>query len=565
MTLVERLLAACAGLCLVGLMGVVVVDVLLCNLFNAPLSWGSEMTELSMGAMAFAAFPLLAWRMQHVTVELLPVVPGSVTARLITIVVALATAAVFAVMAWQFEAFARRTGRSGKILAQRGPRWTWVWWAVFRFAVLTAALIALLGAVGLVLLRMPVGIALAVVGALGLYLNMGEVAARTTLGLSAQKSTMGYSQSVLPLFVLMGNLVAGAGISGHLFRTAQLFLTWRRGSLAMATIVACGACGAICGSSVATSATMARVAMPSMREYGYDDRLSSATLAAGGTPGILIPPSVVMIIYAVAKQSHICKLFAGGILPGVIGVLFYIAAIKWVVWRNRAAAPAAKAASWAEELASLRSIWPVIVLFGAVMGDIYTRFFTAIAAAGIGAFGALVFAVLGRPMSARQIWAVFVDTALVSATMFAILFGASVFVEFINLTGVHTHIRDLVTGAGIPPVVVIFIMVAICIVPGCFLETISMILITVPIFFPIVMALGYDPIWFGLLVVISAEIGLITPPIGINLFVIQSMTPGLRIQSLFAGVIPFVTVDILRITLIVLVSGIVVWLPNLLF
>lgn len=430
---------------------------------------------------------------------------------------------------------------------------------------MTAALVAFIGALALVLLRMPVGIALALVGAAGLYLSMGEVAARTILGMSAQNSTMSYSLSVLPLFVLMGNLVAGAGISGHLFRMAQLFLARRRGGLAMATIVACGAFGAICGSSVATSATMARVAMPSMREYGYDDRLSSATLAAGGTLGILIPPSVVMIIYAVATQSHIGMLFAGGIIPGFLGVLFYIAAIKWVVWRNPAAAPPANAASWPEKLSSLRSIWPVVVLFGTVMGGIYTGFFTATEAAGIGAVGALIFAVMGRRMSAGQIWAIFIDTALVSATMFAILFGASVFVEFINLTGVHTHIRHMVTGAGIPPVVVIFIMVAIYIVLGCFLETISMILITVPIFFPIAVALGYDPTWFGLLVVISAEIGLITPPIGINLFVIQSTTPGLQIQSLFVGVIPFIVVDILRITLIVLVPGIVLWLPHLLF
>lgn len=431
--------------------------------------------------------------------------------------------------------------------------------------IVTSALIAFAVVLVLIFLRIPVAIALAIVGAGGLWLEMGQVPAMTLVGMSAQASTMVYSISVLPLFLLMGNLIAEAGVSTRLFHAAQLFLGRRRGGLAMATVVACGGFGAICGSSVATAATMARVALPPMRQLGYDDRLSTAVLAAGGTLGILIPPSIIMIIYAVATQSHIGMLFAGAIIPGVIGVLGYIAAVKWFVWRYPAAAPPAAGASWSERFAALYRIWPVIALFGIVMGGIYSGLFTATESAGIGAVGALIFAIASRNMSLRRIWKVIVQTAITSTALLAILFGAFVFVEFINLTGVHREIEALVSAAGIPPLGVIFIMVLIYILLGCFLETISMMLITIPIFFPIVIGMGYDPVWFGLLVVIVAEIGLITPPIGINLFVIHSMAPGVRIQSIFAGVVPFIVVDLIRVTLIVLFPAIVLWLPGLLF
>lgn len=430
---------------------------------------------------------------------------------------------------------------------------------------MTAAIIAFACILVLIFIRIPVAIALAVVGAVGLYLQTGIIPARTLMGMSAQNSTMAYSVSVLPLFVLMGNLVAESGISGKLFKAAQLFLGGRRGGLAMATIVACGGFGAICGSSVATAATMSRVALPSMKAFGYDNRLSTATLAAGGTLGILIPPSVVMIIYAVATQSHIGMLFAAGIIPGVLGVLGYILAIRWVVWRNPGAAPPAQSEPWAERLMSLYAIWPVVGLFGVVMGGIYTGYFTATEAAGVGAMGAFVFAFMSGSLGLAAIGRILVDTAITSAGLLAILIGASIFVEFINLTGVHSSIEGIVLASGFPPVGVIFIMVAIYVVLGCFLESISMMLITIPVFFPIVISLGYDPVWFGILVVVASEIGLITPPIGINLFVIKSMAPDVRIQEIFRGIIPFIAADIVRIAVIVLLPGLVLWLPKLLF
>lgn len=430
---------------------------------------------------------------------------------------------------------------------------------------MTASLIGFLVAFTLIFLRIPISVALALVGFGGLVTITGWVPALSTMVMSVKSSTMTYSLSVLPLFILMGNLVAGAGISGNLFRAAQMFVGRQRGGLAMATVLACGGFGAICGSSVATAATMSRVAIPSMRKLGYADRLTAATLAAGGTLGILIPPSVVMVIYGVSTQTHIGKLFAAGILPGVIGILGYMAAVKWVVWRDPAAAPIAESTEWSTRFETLRGLWPVIALFGLVMGGIYGGWFTATEAAGIGAAGALLFALTHRSLTLKGIADILVDTALVSTSMLAIVFGAAMFVEFINLTGVHKSLEALVTGSGANPFGVVLIIIAIYIVLGCLLESISMILITVPIFFPIVMALGYDPVWFGIIVVVATEIGLITPPIGVNLFVIRSIAPDISMKTILSGMLPFISIDLLRILLLAAVPVLSLWLPNLLF
>lgn len=417
----------------------------------------------------------------------------------------------------------------------------------------------------LIMLRIPISVTLALVGFGGLVLVNGWVPALSTMVMSVKSSTMAYSLSVLPLFILMGNLVAGAGISGNLFKAAQMFVGRQRGGVAMATVLACGGFGAICGSSVATAATMSRVAIPSMRSLGYADRLTAATLAAGGTLGILIPPSVVMVIYGVSTQTHIGKLFAAGIVPGVIGILGYMAAVKWVVLRDPSAAPRSQESNWTDRLEILRGLWPVIALFGLVMGGIYGGWFTATEAAGIGALGAFVFALLHRSLSMKDIGTILVDTALVSASMLSIVFGAAMFVEFINLTGVHKALEALVKDSGASPFGVVLIIIAIYIVLGCLLESISMILITVPVFFPVVMALGYDPVWFGIIVVVATEIGLITPPIGVNLFVIRSVAPDIAMKTILAGMVPFITVDLLRILLLAAVPVLSLWLPNLLF
>jgi tripartite ATP-independent transporter DctM subunit len=430
---------------------------------------------------------------------------------------------------------------------------------------MTAALLGFAAAFTLLFLRVPIATGLALVGFGGLVLLNGWVPALSTLGMAAQSSTMAYSLSVLPLFVLMGNLVAGAGISGQLFRAAQMFIGRRRGGVAMATVLACGGFGAICGSSVATAATMGRVAIPAMRSLGYHDRLTTATVAAGGTLGILIPPSIVMVIYGVNTQTHIGKLFAAGLIPGVLAVLLYMAAVKWVVWRDPKSAPLAEATDWTARMGVMRGLWPVVVLFGLVMGGIYGGLFTATEAAGIGATGAMAFAIAHRGMSWADIGRVVVDSALVSASMIGIVLGASMFVEFVNLTGVHKSLEALVKASGASPFGVILIIIAIYIVLGCLLESLSLILITVPMFFPIVIGLGYDPVWFGIIVVVATEIGLITPPIGVNLFVIRSVAPDIPMKTIVQGMLPFITVDLVRIVLLAALPAVVLWLPNLLF
>jgi tripartite ATP-independent transporter DctM subunit len=428
-----------------------------------------------------------------------------------------------------------------------------------------ATCLGFLLAFALILLQVPIATALGLVGLGGVVVLSGWTPAFSMVATITRDSTLVYTLIVLPLFVLMGNLVAGAGISNDLFRAAQALIGRRRGGLAMATVAACGGFGAICGSSVATAATMGKVAIPSMRRLGYGDALSAAAVAAGGTLGILIPPSIIMVVYGVATQTHIGKLFAAGIVPGLVAIVGYLLAVQYSVWRDPAAAPVADQAETMDGVALLRSLWPVLVIFAVVMGGIYGGLFTSIEASGIGAAAALAFALTRHGLGWREIYAILVDTAQTSAMMFAIILGAALFGEFVNITGVHESLLRLVQGSGLPPFGIVLMMVAVYLLLGCVLESLSMILLTVPIFFPIIQALGYDPVWFGILIVVVVEIGLITPPIGVNLFVIRSVVPDIPMATVIRGVVPFIVADLLRVLLIAAVPALSLWLPNLLF
>ncbi|MBG9388040.1 TRAP transporter large permease [Caenimonas aquaedulcis] len=428
-----------------------------------------------------------------------------------------------------------------------------------------AACLGFLIAFSFILFQVPIATALGLVGFGGYVILNDWKPALSMVATVTKDSTLVYTLIVLPLFVLMGNLVAGAGISVDLFRAAQAFIGRRRGGLAMATVAACGGFGAICGSSVATAATMGKVAIPAMRKLGYSDSLSAASVAAGGTLGILIPPSIIMVVYGVATQTHIGKLFAAGIVPGIIAIFGYMAAVKWSVWRNPASAPLADEMEKTDKAALLKSLWPVAVIFGVVMGGIYGGFFTSIEASGIGASAAMVFAMTHHSLKMKDIYAILVDTAKTSTMMFGIILGAALFGEFINLTGVHEGLLKVVNGSGLPPFGIILLMIVLYILLGSVLESLSMILLTIPIFFPIIKQLGYDPVWFGILIVVVVEIGLIHPPIGVNLFVIRSVMPDIPMMSIVKGVIPFIVADLLRILLIASVPALSLWLPNLLF
>jgi tripartite ATP-independent transporter DctM subunit len=427
------------------------------------------------------------------------------------------------------------------------------------------AIIGFIIAFSFILFQVPIAIALGVVGFGGyIYLN-GLTPALSMVATLTRESTLAYSLIVLPLFVLMGDLIAGAGISQDLFKAAQKLIGRRRGGLAMATLLACGAFGASCGSSVATAATMAKVTIPPMRSHGYADSLSAAAVAAGGTLGILIPPSIIMVIYGVATQTHIGMLYAAGMIPGAIATLGYMAAVKWSVWRDPSIAPINENPEKQDGKQLLKSLWPVVLIFVVVMGGLYGGLFTSIEAAGVGAATSMTFAVFHHHMSWKKIYVILVDTAKTSTMMFAIILGAALFGEFINLTGVHVGLLKLVEGTSLPPFGVILILIVIFLLLGSVLESLSMILLTVPIFFPVVVKLGYDPVWFGILIVMVVEVGLIHPPIGINLYVIRSMMPEIPMMSIVKGVIPFIVSDLLRILLIAAVPGVVMWLPNLLY
>jgi tripartite ATP-independent transporter DctM subunit len=421
-----------------------------------------------------------------------------------------------------------------------------------------------LAALLLIFLRVPIAVALAVVGFAGYATLNAAAPAMSVAGLTALGSTMSYNLAVVPLFILMGNLVAGAGISRDLYHAAQVFVGHRRGGLGIATILSCGGFAAVCGSSVATAVTMGRVAIPSMRSYGYADSLSTATVAAGGTLGILIPPSIIMVIYGITTETHIGKLFAAGIAPGLIGVAGYALAVSWIARRHPERAPRADRAERAEKRRALANVWAVCALFALVLGGIYGGIFTATEASGIGACGALAFALLRRTPT-RELLEIFRMSAETTAVLFALIIGASIFSEFVNLTGAHRGVLALVRDGGFSPVMVIVLICAIYVALGCVLDSLAMMLLTLPMFFPIVVGLGFDPVWFGILVVMLVEIGLITPPIGMNLFVLKSILPDVRLMTIIRGIVPFIAVDVLRIALIALVPALTLFLPGLFF
>lgn len=425
---------------------------------------------------------------------------------------------------------------------------------------------SLLGFGGLLVLMlsgMPIAFAMIAVGALGIIAVVGPGAALGMLGQIPVSDTMRYELSVVPMFVLMGLLVDRAGLSRDLYHACHGFLGHRRGGLAMATVVACAGFSAVSGSSLATAATMGRVSMPSMRAYGYADSLASGSIAAGGTLGILIPPSVILVLYGIMTGTDIGLLFIAGLLPGLVAVLFYIGAVVAVTRKNPEAGPRAEPVPMRERFSRLSTVGPVLVLFLLIIGGIYLGVFTPTEAAGVGAFGAFVFALWRRALTPRIFLECVVATGRMTAVLFILLVGALLFSNFVNLAGLPGALQDLATGFGASPIAVIVAMMLIYLVLGCFLESLSMVLLTVPIFFPLVASLGYDPIWFGIIVVMATELSLITPPVGLNLFILKSTIGDIRLGTVYRGILPFVVADILRLALLVAFPAIVLILPQL--
>jgi TRAP-type C4-dicarboxylate transport system permease large subunit len=472
---------------------------------------------------------------------------------------------------------------------------------------MTEALTGLALMLVLAFLRLPIALSMGVVGIVG-YAYMRDwswTAAFATVQTKLYETGRNYTLSVIPLFILMGNFVTRAGMSQELFRAAYAFIGHLRGGLAMATIVGCGGFGAICGSSIATAATFAKVAYPSMKKFGYSDQLATGAIASGGTLGILIPPSTIMVIYGIMTGTSIGHLFAAGILPGIVAVLLLCLAVQYVTWRDPKAGPRGERLSWTQRFATLegvgwfaavgvavvasaqlgwlagddaavlgalavfglsmvyKGITSVIALFALVMGGIYGGVFTAVEGAGVGAFGALVFAIARKSLTWKSLYAALVESARTTSMLFLILIGALMFAEFVNITSMPADLKAFVGGLGVSPVVVVAVIMLIYVLLGTAMEELSMILLTVPMFFPLVVSLGVDPIWFGVLIVVVVEIGLISPPVGMNLFVLNTLLPQVQTRTIFFGVLPFMAADCIRLALLVAFPPIVLYLPNL--
>lgn len=428
---------------------------------------------------------------------------------------------------------------------------------------MTSALFGFAAVLILAFMRMPLGIALGLVGVIGFAYESSLRAALSSASRLVIDASQNYGLSVVPLFILMGLMVERGGMAKELYRAAYVFLGHRRGGLAMSTISACGMFSAICGSSLATAATMSKVSMPEMRRYKYHDSLATASIAAGGTLGILIPPSVILVIYGLITNESVGKLFMAGILPGLVGILFYLAAVKFVVRRNPAAGPAGERVGWKERLLALRDVWATLGLFIFVIGGIYIGAFTPTEAAGMGAAGAIAIAAWRRVLNWNVLMEVTREATLTTAKLFLVLFGAMIFSNFVNRAGLPDALIGIVNSFDVSPLGVIFIILAIYLILGCVFESLSMILLTVPIFAPVVEGLGFDLIWFGILVVVATEISLITPPIGLNVFVLKGVLKDVPVKTIFKGVTPFWIADILRLLLLALVPAIALWLPSM--
>jgi tripartite ATP-independent transporter DctM subunit len=425
------------------------------------------------------------------------------------------------------------------------------------------SLIGFTAVFALLFLGAPIAFGMALVGFTGFAWFTNWHAALAMLGQISYQTTISDELSVLPLFILMGSFINHAGLGQELYDCANAFLGHRRGGLAMATIAACGGFAAVSGSSMATAATMSKVAMPAMRRYGYADSLAAGSIAAGGTLGILIPPSVIMVLYGIMTSTDIGKLFIAGIVPGIIGATLYILAIATVTWLNPKLGPPGERSTWRQRLHALSKIWGVLMLFVIVMGGIYLGLFTPTEAAGIGSGGAFLFALARRKLTWRILFNVLVETARTSAMMFILLIGAIIFSNFINIAGLPGQLTAWLDSFGAAPITVILCILAIYVVLGCLLESLSMILLTIPIFFPIVKTLGFDPVWFGVIIVVVVEIGMITPPIGLNVFVLKATLKDVPVTQIFRGVSYFIVADIARLALFVFVPQVVLFLPAL--
>ncbi|TBN38970.1 TRAP transporter large permease [Paracoccus subflavus] len=435
---------------------------------------------------------------------------------------------------------------------------------------IAAGLSAFAVLLALMAVRVPIGVSMLAVGLGGYALWTGTTPLLAFLKTSTYYQFSTYSLSVIPLFVLMGEFATKAGMSRALYRTAAAFLGHRRGGLAMASIGGCAAFGAICGSSLATAATMGQVALPEMRRYNYSGALATGSLAAGGTLGILIPPSVILVLYALMAEMSIATMFVAAMIPGILAALGYMLAVAVFVRRYPEDGPAGPRATWPERLAALQETWSLILIFVLVIVGMYRGWFTPTEAASVGAFCTGLLAVLYGGMRLRGIADCLRGTAVTSAMIFLILLGAEIFNAFLAQTRTPMLLAAAIQDSGLSPMMILLAILALYLALGCVMDSMSMLLLTIPIFYPIIAGLDFGMsreetlIWFGILAVVVVEVGLITPPVGMNVFIINGMARDVPMIESFRGVLPFLISDIIRIALLVAFPAITLGLVRLL-
>lgn len=425
-------------------------------------------------------------------------------------------------------------------------------------------LIGLAAMLGMIFLHVPIGVAMGLAGFVTFGLIRGNFEAAATLfGTETIGKVASTELAVVPLFLLMGAFATVGGLSAELYRIAHALIGHVRGGLAIATIGGCAGFGAICGSSIATTTTMTRVALPEMMARGYAERLATGSIAAGGTLGMLIPPSIIFVLYGVLTETFVKTLFVAALIPAVLAVALHWVTIMILVRRAPDAAPAGLRASWAETRAAFGSGWAAVILMISVTGGIYAGVFSVTESASVGAFLAFLIALARGRLTRARIWEALRETASTTSMIYLMIIGASIFTYSVTLSGLPEMIVSGIRGLELPGVWVIVMLMVMYLILGAIFDTISSMVITIPFVFPLVLSYGYDPIWWGVINVMVIEIGMITPPIGLNVFVMKAMLPKTKLGTIYAGVTPFILADILRLGILIAAPGLALWLVDL--
>ena len=428
---------------------------------------------------------------------------------------------------------------------------------------ITIGIIGIVVLVAMFLLRMPVGFAMAFVGFIGFSCLVSPEAGFSILPRDVFHTFSSYSLTVIPMFVFMGSIASASGMSQRLYDASHSLLGRLRGGLAMATVAGCAGFAAICGSTNATAAAMGKVALPEMKRYNYADSLATGTVAAAGSLGILIPPSTIFIIYGIMTGQSIGKLFIAGVFPGLILATFFIIVITILCWRNPNLAPAGAATSWKEKLAGLVGVIETLALFALVIMGLFFGWFSPTQAGGAGAAGALLIGLATRQLTWQGFLSAIKDSLRITCMVMVIVAGATVFGHFIAVTKIPLVLADWVAGLPLPSVAIMGIIVLIYILGGCFMDALALITLTIPILYPVVLALSFDPIWFGVIIVLVTEMGVITPPVGVNVYVIKGIAGDIPMEAIFKGILPFLAALIVTVGILMGFPKIATFLPSL--